>query len=366
MNTEQRVLAALRCEQPDRVPVFAALNPWGAKWYNDEPSYAELLAACEEYEDVVYDWHAPLGFFCSGAELAAEWNERAGGTLEHVRHTPAGPVTQITASDWRGAGVVKPWIVTPEDARRVLSVPFEPPAADYAGFHAERERLAGRAVAQATWPDPLCIVGGMVAPEVLAVWTLEQRPLIVAMLDELARRIAAMLTAALDAGVGPIHYFNGPEYALPPLMSPRDFDEFVVAYDAPLMALIHRYPDRYAIVHSHGRVGGFLEAFAEIGMDGLNVLEPPPIGDVVLADAKVRVGGRYCLIGNIQYDDIARGSKASVERLVAGAIAAGAPGGGFILCPCASPYERPLPAKASENLILYLKMGREYGGYALG
>ena len=185
------------------------------------------------------------------------------------------------------------------------------------------------------------------------------------MLDELAGRIRAMLMRDLDGDVGPIFYFNGPEYALPPLMSPRDFDEFVVAYDAPLVELIHGYPGRYVIVHSHGRVSGFLDAFDEIGMDGLNCLEPPPIGDVILSEAKQRVGDRYCLIGNIQYDDIARGSRESIERLVAEAIRAGAPGGGFILLPCASPYERPLPPRASENMIQYLKMGRKYGRYPL-
>ena len=365
MNVRERVLAALRLEQPDRTPVFLALDPYGDRWYTAEPSYAELLAACREYEDVVFDWHWPPGFFCSGVELPRESRELPDGSVEHVVHTPAGPVTQVTARDWRGGGIVKPWITTVADARRVLSVPFELPQADVSGFRRTRDELSDRAVAQATFPDPLCIVGAMVAPEVLAIWTLEQRPLLIEMLDELARRIEAMLTAALEADIGPIYYFNGPEYAIPPLMSPADFDDFVVACDTPLVDLIHRYPDRYVIIHSHGRVNRFLDRFAAIGKDGLNVLEPPPIGDVDLADAKRRVGGKFCLIGNIQYDDLARGGPGDVERLVAGAIAAGAPGGGFILCPCASPYERPLPKHASENLIAYLEAGREFGRYPI-
>ncbi|KPK84066.1 MAG: hypothetical protein AMJ81_06660, partial [Phycisphaerae bacterium SM23_33] len=143
------------------------------------------------------------------------------------------------------------------------------------------------------------------------------------------------------------------------------FEEFVVAYDARLVELIHSYPDTYVIVHSHGRVSRFLERFAAVGMDGLNVLEPPPMGDTVLAEAKRRVGDKYCLIGNIQYDDLARGSRQEVERLVMEAIRQGGPGGGFILSPCASPYERPLPARAGENLIHYLVMGRQHGRYPL-
>ncbi|MBM4081871.1 MAG: hypothetical protein FJ278_19350, partial [Planctomycetes bacterium] len=60
MTTEQRLLTALRREQPDRVPVFLYLNPWAKNWYNQDSSYAEVLAACEQYEDVVCDWGASI------------------------------------------------------------------------------------------------------------------------------------------------------------------------------------------------------------------------------------------------------------------------------------------------------------------
>jgi uroporphyrinogen-III decarboxylase len=201
----------------------------------------------------------------------------------------------------------------------------------------------------------------LVGDETLALWTVEQRDLLREMLDVFSRRLERAVRQCLEKGVGPIYYFNGPEYALPPLMSPRDFDEFVVPYDTRLISLIHSYPGRYVIVHSHGRVNRFLERFADMGTDGLNVLEPPPLGDVLLAEAKQRVGDRLCLIGNIQYDDLARCSLAEVGRFVREAIQAGAPGGGFILSPCACPYERPWPPMAARNFIEYLRRAREYG-----
>ena len=45
------------------------------------------------------------------------------------------------------------------------------------------------------------------------------------------------------------------------------------------------------------------------------------------------------------------------------AIAEGGPGGGFILCPCAAPYERPIPAPAAANLIRYLEAAHQHGQY---
>lgn len=36
---------------------------------------------------------------------------------------------------------------------------------------------------------------------------------------------------------------------------------------------------------------------------------------------------------------------------------------GLGLCPCAAPYERPVPEKAAANLIHYLEAAHEYGKY---
>jgi hypothetical protein len=50
-----------------------------------------------------------------------------------------------------------------------------------------------------------------------------------------------------------------------------------------------------------------------------------------------------------------------VEQRVVEAIDQGAPGGGFILSPCAAPYERPLPEKAAANMVRYLEVAHRYG-----
>jgi len=365
MNTEQRVLMALRREEPDAVPVFIYLNPYADLWPAGEPSYAPVLEACREYADVIHNWSFPMSFFCTAAEQRAESHEGRDGTLEQVLHTPRGPITCLYAPSWQGLLAKKRWIASEEDALRLLSIPYIPVQPDLTPFFGPKAALADCTVAQVTFPDPICVLGDMTEEETLAAWTLERRGLIRELLDQAFARLSDALRYCLERGVGPIYYFNGPEYALPPLMSPRDFEEYAVAYDTELIRLIHSYPEKYVIVHSHGRVSKYLERFAAMGMDGLNVLEPPPMGDTLLSDAKRRIGHWVCLIGNIQYDDLARSAPEEVERLVREAIRQGASGGGFILSPCASPYERPLPARAGENLIHYLRAGWKYGRYPL-
>lgn len=359
MTTETRILTALQGGVADRVPVFVYLNPYREdEWYSRDPSYAAVLAACARYGDAIWDWYFPSGFFHTAAPLEREQRVLANGDIEHIVHTPTGPLTSIARPHWRGMGTVKRWVTTPEDAERLLSIPYVPAQPDLSPLLAARGDA--RWVVQATFEDPICSAG-LIDETALALWTVEERALLTRLLDTAAARIGDELDYCLSHSVGPLYYFNGPEYALPPLMSPRDFDAFVVAYDTPLIARVHAQPGCYTIVHSHGKVNHFLERFAAMGTDGLNVLEPPPLGDTDLVDAKRRIGDRVCLIGNIQYHDIAHGDGDAVESLVRDTIAAGGPNG-FILSPCASPYESPLPATTAEYLIRYLEAGYRYGG----
>ena len=363
LTVEDRVLAVLRGEQPDRAPVFLYLNPFIDGGFACDPSYSDVMEACRDYEDVIFDWGFPSGFFHTAAELTTR--QLSNGDTEHVIETARGKLTSITRADWRGSGTVKRWVTEPEDIERLLSIPYVPVRPDLTEALNARTTGQGKWIVQATFSDPIGVVGDIDEMS-LAIWTIEQRPLLKRMLETVFERISDELAYCLSNGVGPIYYFNGPEYALPPLMSPNDFQEFVVDYDSRLISQIHEYPSCYTIIHSHGKVSNFLEQFADTGTDGLNVLEPPPIGDTILADAKRRIGDRVCLIGNIQYDDLARGDDATIDQLVREAIAQGAPGGRFILSPCAYPYETPLPAKAARNFIAYLKAGRKYGQYPLG
>lgn len=365
MTTEQRVLTALRCEQPDRVPVFIYLNPYiNDAWYNNDASYTDVLRACRDYADVIYDWYFPSSLLHTSIPSDRDSRLLANSDTEHILHTPCGELSCITRADWRGGGTVKRWVTEPEDAEKLLSIPYMPAHPDLSPFLEARTQTKHPWVTQATFADPICIAG-LIDEMTMAVWTIEHRDLLRTLLDVALERILDELRYCLDNGIGPLYYFNGPEYALPPLMAPDDFQEFVVEYDTKLVELVHSYPGNYVIVHSHGRVGGFLESFAAMGIDGLNVLEPPPLGDTILGDAKRRIGNRVCLIGNIQYNDIAHGTEEKIEQLVTAAITQGSSGGGFILSPCAYPYEQPLPERAASNLIHYLKLGRNYGQYPL-
>ena len=76
----------------------------------------------------------------------------------------------------------------------------------------------------------------------------------------------------------------------------------VVEVDKPTIAAIHDHGG-LVWVHCHGGMNPVLELFMEMGVDCLNPIEPPPMGDILLSEAKERVKGRMCLEGNIEVGD---------------------------------------------------------------
>ena len=100
---------------------------------------------------------------------------------------------------------------------------------------------------------------------------------------------------------------------------------------------------------------------SKVGVNCLNPIEPPPNGDVTLAQARAVVGDRMCLEGNIEADDLFRGTPARIRALVRQAIEE-ARGGPFILCPTSGFMEWPVcnPEKVANYLAL-IEAGLEYG-----
>jgi len=175
-----------------------------------------------------------------------------------------------------------------------------------------------------------------------------------------AERVYDLVRTLLEANVRGVFGFTGEEYIGPPLQSPRDFREWGTCLEQPIAELLHRYGCLMHI-HCHGPMDAILEEFPAIGCDCLHPIEAPPLGDVPLADAKRRIGDRVCLEGNVQIGDLYSLTPPEIRDLVRRAIDDGAPGGGFILCPTASPFTRTLEPKVVENYLAFIEAGVEWG-----
>ncbi len=374
MNSRERLLTALRGGRPDRVPIVVrGVNPYAKhmNWRGEaDPSYRPLLDLVREHCDVEHLWSAGRGFFLNEVELAltSEVKEQGGWrTAQQTLQTPRGPLTavrQVGQDGYASHATLKHWIAEEEDVARFLSLPYEPAKPDLAPYHSAVAELGEHGYVLPYLDDPIGLVHALLGSETLAIWTVQAPHLLQRLLAAMAERLHAYLQALLEAGVQPVVGLQGAEAVLPPLVSPRLFDELVLRYDAPLVDLAHRY-GCLVVMHCHGPLNAVLERFADMGLDALHPIEAPPMGDVTLAGAKSRIGDAVCLMGNIQIGDIMERERATIVEQTRAAVRAAAPGGGFVLTLTATPFERVLSARTRDNLQAMVEAALECGDYSL-
>ncbi len=135
--------------------------------------------------------------------------------------------------------------------------------------------------------------------------------------EQARRGVDAVLISSAFAGGG--------------FISPRQYDRFVLPFEAEVVRRVHA-AGAPVYTHTCGDIGDRLERMVQTGIDGIDTLDPPPLGSVELADAKRRVGDRVFFKGNIDaVNTLLKKSRAEVRADALARLQVGSPGGGYIL-----------------------------------
>ncbi len=123
-------------------------------------------------------------------------------------------------------------------------------------------------------------------------------------------------------------------------ISPEMYREFVLPFEGDIARAVR---SRGVPIYTHtcGAISDRLEMLFAAGVSGIECLDPPPLGNVELADAKRRIGALGFIKGNIDsVNTLLRGSTAQILQDARQRIEAGKQGGGFILSTACSvaPY----------------------------
>ena len=179
-----------------------------------------------------------------------------------------------------------------------------------------------------------------------------------AILDRLTEASIAWGVAQARHGVDAVLISSA--YAGGGFISPRMYRRFVLPYEARVVAAIHAaVPGVPVYTHTCGHIGDRLELMMESGTQGVDTLDPPPIGDTLLADAKARIGGRMFIKGNLNGIEMlqAEGS-APVQAMARERLRDGMAGGGYILSTACSVPPRVQPEKLEALYPLVEAEGR--------
>jgi uroporphyrinogen decarboxylase-like protein len=365
MTRRERLTAIFRGEAPDR----PAVKLWGAGFQRVAvlPAYEPVRDAAIELTDLMESSAAAFNLhYGAKAEAITHTETRETDSPDWVEdvftvQTPHGPLSSVsTRSTRKLPGYQKEHLLKePDDIHKLLSIDYEPLVREIEA-HEELDRKIGDAgIVMFGLDHAMYGLERLIGSENFALWSLDCEDLLLEAMGEFARRIRQHAEWALAAGVKGVFGWVGPELCIPPLMSPAAFDTYVTALDKPLIDLIHN-GGGCVWVHCHGKMSPVIEKFVDMGVDVLNPIEPPPMGDLTLAEAFALVGDRMGLEGNIETHDLMMAPTELLREKIHTSLDAGA-GRRHILCPSSGYMEAPEPSEQLiRNLLLYVNESVRY------
>ncbi len=381
MNGRQRIRAAMRHEPVDRVPVMCQLaighyllntdiRPVDL-WFTSEGFAGALLTLARRYRfDGILinllgtdpDWKRHVEHIDTAPDGSQTVYFHNGDTArcpadDNVHHLPAGNRSKPTLDE------VDPQRLYYDDPHGLggLKYPF------YFGldpYRPDRENY---------WPEYIFRTIDLVRPqagdlsvhsEVFSPWTqflelfgYENALMYLVDAPDKCRAILAAYTqGAADLGArqarrGVDAVLISSAFAGGGFISPRQYEQFVLPYEAEVVRRIHE-EGVPVYTHTCGRLGDRLELMAATGIEGIDTLDPPPLGNVDLADAKQRVGDRLFFKGNIDpVNTLLLKSREEVRQDALWRLKVGSPGSGYVLSSACSVSPRVPP----ENLTVLVE-----------
>ena len=329
MTSRQRMETALSFQEPDRVPIEAGMpnhlrdNPKAEKLVYLIDNEADNFGLIEEI-----DW----GLLGAPSDYSEEQIEKTDEMTCYrcVHKTQNGEFSAIREHDnfnpaywhWR-----KNFFETLEDVERLVACDFLP--MQYSEDYVERldQHCGSRLTPKINMTHPFGQLVRVSNTSEFYIWLYTDGDL----LRHLFEKQYAQIYELVNRLKAPYMYnFGAFEMAIPPWIGREMFDEFIYPYDREMNTCIHKHGGLVRH-HCHDKMSSYLEYWADMGVDSIEPLEMPPLGDIDLKDAKKRVGDRMSLAGNIPSELFLTMEPEDVDRYVREAIEMAAKGGGFIL-----------------------------------
>ena len=177
-----------------------------------------------------------------------------------------------------------------------------------------------------------------------------------AVLERLSQ--AVVLWAQALTREGPDAVLISSAFVGAPFLSRKLYKEFVVPYENQVASAV-KHSGTAVYTHTCGRIGDRLDLMLETGTQGIDTLDPPPLGNGDLAAAKRDFGQQLFFKGNMNSVAILDyKTEAEVITEATSRIEIGKPGAGYILSTACSVAPRVEPWKIELLTPLAEKIGR--------
>ncbi|UCH35194.1 MAG: hypothetical protein JSV65_02250 [Armatimonadota bacterium] len=369
MTSKERLMRALRREQPDRLP--CTVHQWQGYHLDEYLGGISALAAFARCGmDAAIQYFESMGQFWlpgmhEGDSSNPDWIDEV-EVLEpdpealvqrHTIRTPHGTLTYQTEGNRRTTWVTEHMVKRKEDVDLIER--YAPvPKLDHAAIRRAYDEVGDAGILRGfvwgdqagCWQHACCLYGTQ--EMILAAiddpgWT---HRFLRILCDKKLRFVEESLVGAkfdlIETGGGA---------SSSTVISPRMHREFCLPYDRELHDALHR-AGHMVTYHTCGGMMPLADMIADNGADATETMAPASVGgDVDAAELKRRVGDKLCLIGGMdQHNVLTRGAAQGIRAEVHRLFDAAGVGGGYILS-CADHFFDTPP----ENIEAYAAAARE-------
>ena len=338
MTSRERVLTALRGEQPDRVPyveftvdraLAQKLLSWGdpisqAASLETNPYTVEevkAIAALLKMDNIYYILRAPV------------WAEKIPGQDGRLFY---------------GDGMIK----TQAD----LSMMTFPDPTEESLYDGAREFIRQKGDYAACFITRIGIFPTWLSLglENFSIALYENRVFVEAVLDLYVDWATVVADRVCRMGFDVFVSTDDMAFKTAPFFSPKVFRELVL----PRYQKIREKITLPWVIHSDGNILPFVDDLLDVGIAGIH---PNEKGALDIRMMKERYGKRLCLLGNVDLNILGMGTPEEVENEVCGLIRDVGPGGGYIVSSGNSLAGYLLP----DNVLMLSQAVQKFGQYPL-
>ncbi|MGQ9556198.1 MAG: uroporphyrinogen decarboxylase family protein [Anaerolineae bacterium] len=338
MTSRERVLTALQCQVPDRVP-YCELGI--------DRALAQRLMGWGKPQSQAFNLEANV---YSPAEAKAIASRLGKDNICYVLRAPV-YAHKLPGQDGRlfyGDGMIKseadlPMLQLPDpydDALYADAESFVRQKDDYAAWFVTRIGIFSTMLSMGL--------------ENFGIALYENRPFLEAVLDRYCDWTRVVAERVCQLGFDVFVSTDDMAFKTAPLFSPAIFRDLVMPRYRHLAEKI-TLP---WIIHSDGNIAPFLDDLLSLGIVGLHPIEK---GAMDIVAIKQQYGHRVCLLGNVDLNILGLGMPEDVDQEVRYLIHEVAPGGGYIVTSGNSlaGYLRP------ENVLALAAAVHRYGRYPI-
>lgn len=247
------------------------------------------------------------------------------------------------------------WYLEPHDRRGSVALPAFPEC-HWDTLRMVRTRAPALSVHGEVF-SPLSQLMEFVEPTEAALALALEPARVEAILHHLVEGTVALAAGHVAAGADAVLMSSA--FAGAGFISPRHYERFVLPTEkAVIDGFRHACPGVPIYTHTCGAIGDRLELMVKTGTDGIDTLDPPPLGTVDLADARRRLPSTVFIKGNVDpVNTVLRGTPEGCYRDALDRIGIAGTAGGYILSTaCSVPPHAP-----PDNIAQLARASRDSG-----